>query len=125
MPDDPKRVLEPAEVDARLAGELPRWSRTGDGIQRTYRTHGWKGTLMVVTTIGHLAEAAWHHPDLRVGYGQVEVTLLSHDVGGVTARDLALARKIEEVVAWRPGAEDGPLSGTPDDPRFAYLDYDA
>jgi 4a-hydroxytetrahydrobiopterin dehydratase len=124
MPDDPKRVLDPAEVDARLAGALPRWSRAGDGIRRTYRTHGWKATLMVVTTIGHLAEAAWHHPDLRVGYAEVEVTLTSHDAGGVTARDLALARKIEEVVAWRPGDEEGPLSGTPDDPRFAYLDHD-
>jgi 4a-hydroxytetrahydrobiopterin dehydratase len=125
MPDDPTRVLDPAEVDSRLAGELPRWTRDGGGIRRTYRTHGWKGALMVVTTIGHLAEAAWHPPDLRVGYAQVEVTLVSHDVGGVTARDLALARKIEEVVTWRPGAEDGPLSGTPDDPRFAYLDDEA
>ena len=48
---------------------------------------------MVVTTIGHLAEAAWHHPDLAVGYGRVEVTLTSHDVGGVTERDLALAQQ--------------------------------
>ena len=50
--------------------------------------------------------------------------LTSHDAGGVTERDLALARKIEEVVLWRPGDEDGPLSGTPDDPRFAYIKDD-
>lgn len=124
MTADPKRLLDPGEVDARLAGALGRWTRDGDRIRRTYRTAGWKASLIVVTTIGHLAEAAWHHPDLRVGYGQVEVTLTSHDAGGVTERDLALAAKIEEVVGWRPGEEQGPLSGTPDDPRFAYLPPD-
>ena len=124
MAPDPKAVLDGAAVDARLAAELPRWAREGDAIRRTYATHGWKGTLMVVTTVGHLAEAAWHHPDLQVGYGHVEVTLTSHDAGGVTERDLALAHKIEEVVMWRPGDEDGPLSGTPDDPRFAYIKDD-
>ena len=115
--------LDEAAIRQRLAA-LPGWERTGDAIRRTYATHGWKGTLMVVTTIGHLAEAAWHHPDLRVGYGEVEVTLTSHDAGGITERDLAMARKIEEVVMWRPGDEDGPLSGTPDDPRFAYIKDD-
>ena len=124
MTPDPKTLLEGAAVDARLAADLPRWSREGDTIRRTYATHGWKGTLMVVTTIGHLAEAAWHHPDLQVGYGQVEVTLTSHDAGGITERDLAMASKIEEVVMWRPGDEDGPFSGTPDDPRFAYIKDD-
>ena len=82
MAPDPKAVLDGAAVDARLAAELPRWAREGDAIRRTYATHGWKGTLMVVTTVGHLAEAAWHHPDLQVGYGHVEVTLTSHDAGG-------------------------------------------
>ena len=123
MTPDPT-VLSATDVDSRLAAELPRWTREDDAIRRTYGTHGWKATLMVVTTIGHLAEAAWHHPDLHVGYGQVEVVLSSHDVGGITERDLALARKIEEVVTWRPGDEDGPLSGTPDDPRFAYIKDD-
>jgi 4a-hydroxytetrahydrobiopterin dehydratase len=52
------------------------------------------------------------------------VTLTSHDAGGITERDLALARRIDEVVGWRPGDEDGPFSGTPDDPRFAYLPPD-
>jgi 4a-hydroxytetrahydrobiopterin dehydratase len=114
-------VLEHGVVDRRLAAELPRWSRDGEAIARRYRTGGWKATLMVVTTIGHLAEAAWHHPDMAVSYAAVDVRLTSHDAGGVTERDLALAGRIEEVVAWRPGDEPGPLAGTPDDPRFAYV----
>jgi 4a-hydroxytetrahydrobiopterin dehydratase len=114
-------VLDRAEVGRRLAAELPRWTAEGDAIVRTYRTAGWKGSLMVAVTIGHLAEAAWHHPDLAVSYSSVGVRLTSHDAGGVTERDLALAARIEEVVAWRPGREDGPFAGTPDDPRFAYV----
>lgn len=113
-------ALDGATVDTRL-GALPGWSRDGDAIVRTYRTGGWKGSLMVAMAVGHLAEAAWHHPDLLVTYPAVEVRLTSHDAGGVTERDLAMAARIEDVVAWRPGAADGPFTGTPDDPRFAYV----
>jgi len=81
---------------------------------------------MVINTVGHLAEAAWHHPDLTASYAWVEVRLMSHDAKGITVRDFALAQKIEEVVQWRPGAaEDAPLEGTPaGDLRFAYVKYD-
>lgn len=107
------------EISARLAAILPRWRVDGDAIVRTYRTAGWKGALMVATTIGHLAEVAWHHPELTLAYDRVSVRLNTHSAGGITEKDLALAAKIEEVVAWRP--DDGILEGTPDDPRHAYL----
>ena len=57
---------------------------------------------MVVNAIGHLCEAAWHHPDLLVSYPSVTVRLNTHDAGGVTEKDMELAQKIEEVVMWRP-----------------------
>jgi 4a-hydroxytetrahydrobiopterin dehydratase len=79
---------------------------------------------MVVNTVGHLAEAAWHHPDLTVSYAFVIVKLMNHAAKGITEKDFALAKKIEEVVQWRPGAEGGPLEGTPDDQRFKYIKYD-
>ena len=64
---------------------------------------------MVVNAVGHLAEAAWHHPDLAVSYAFVIVKLCTHSSKGVTERDFALARKIEEVVQWQPGREGGVL----------------
>jgi 4a-hydroxytetrahydrobiopterin dehydratase len=113
------------EVTQRLQRELPQWRLEGGWIRRTYKTHGWKGTLMVINAVGHLAEAAWHHPDITASYAWVEVRLQTHTAKGITDKDFALARKIEEVVAWQPGKEQGALEGTPqNDQRFAYIKYD-
>ena len=57
-----------------------------------------------------LAEAAWHHPDLTVTWGKVWVKLKTHSAGGITDKDFALARKIEELALWRPPA-GSPLTG--------------
>jgi 4a-hydroxytetrahydrobiopterin dehydratase len=111
------------EVKARLQRELPHWRFENGWIRRKYKTHGWKGTLMVINTVGHLAEAAWHHPDIAASYAFVEVKLMTHTAKGITDKDFELAKKIEEVVQWRPAG--GALEGTPnDDQRFAYLKYD-
>ena len=113
------------ETTARLADELPNWHLEDGWIRRKYKTGGWKATLMVVNTVGHLAEAAWHHPDLTVSYAFVTVKLMNHAAKGITDKDFELAKKIEEVVMWRPGAAEGSaLEGTPDDPRFKYLKYE-
>jgi len=112
------------EVEARLKEELPHWYLENGCIRRKYKTSGWKATLMVVNTVGHLAEAAFHHPDLTVSYAFVIVKLMNHAANGITNKDFALAHKIEDVVSWQPGKEEGPLEGTPDDPRFKYIKYD-
>ena len=119
-------VYTAEEIEARLKAELPHWYLEDGWIRRKYKTSGWKATLMVVNTVGHLAEAAWHHPDLAVSYAFVIVKLVNHNAKGVTEKDFALARKIEDVVQWQPGKDAGAvLEGTPnDDPRFKYLKYD-
>ena len=78
------------EVEARLKDELPHWYFEDGWIRRKYKTSGWKGTLMVVNTVGHLAEAAWHHPDLTVSYAFVTVKLSNHEAKGITDKDFAL-----------------------------------
>jgi 4a-hydroxytetrahydrobiopterin dehydratase len=112
-------------IKQRLTKDLPHWLYEGGSIRRTYKTGGWKGTLMVINTIGHLAEAAWHHPDLTASYAFVEVRLQTHSAKGITDKDFELAKKIESVVQWQPGKEGGGLEGTPvGDERFAYVHYD-
>ena len=122
MPDD--TVYSESAIQQRLAAELPGWSYQDGHIQRRYQTSGWKSTLMAVNAIGHLAEAAWHHPELTASYARVEVRLATHSAAGVTDKDFELARKIEETLLWRPGAGSA-LEGTPQDPRFAYLIHDS
>ena len=112
------------EVKQRLASALPRWYYEDGTICRKYSTSGWKGTLLVVNAVGHLAEAAWHHPDLAISYAQVVVKLATHSAKGITDKDFALARKIEDVIQWQPGKEGGGLEGTPSDPRYDYIKYD-
>lgn len=120
-----KTVISPEDVEKRLKTELPKWRLEDGWIRRTYKTNSWKGTLMVINTVGHLAEAAWHHPDITASYAWVEVRLISHDAKGITDRDFALAKKIEDVVQWQPGTEGDGLEGTPQgDQRFAYVKYD-
>lgn len=118
-------VYTDAEVHQRLAESLPRWTLKNGSICRKYTTSGWKSTLMVVNAIGHLAEAAFHHPDLDVSYSSVVVKLMNHAAKGITHKDFELACKIEDVIMWQPGKEDGSnLEGPPDDPRHKYLNYD-
>ena len=121
-----EKTYNDEEIEARLKAELPRWYYRDGFIRRKYQTHGWKGTLMVINAVGHLAEAAWHHTDIHASYAWVEVRLQNHDAGGVTDKDFELAKKIEDVVHWRPGKAGGALEGTPEtDQRFAYIKYDS
>ncbi|MCB1507118.1 MAG: 4a-hydroxytetrahydrobiopterin dehydratase [Hyphomicrobiaceae bacterium] len=125
MPAEREKPMPEQEVKAWLERNLPKWSLEDGWIRRTYKTASWKSTLMVINTVGHLAEAAWHHPDLTASYAWVEVRLMTHSAKGITAKDLALASKIEEVVSWQPGIEGKGLEGTPqEDMRFAYIKYD-
>jgi 4a-hydroxytetrahydrobiopterin dehydratase len=114
-----------ADIIARLTKELPHWRYENGWIRRKFKTHGWKGTLMAINAVGHLAEVAWHHPDIAASYAWLEVKLMTHTAKGVTDKDFELAKKIEEVVGWQPGKAGGALEGTPShDQRFAYIKYD-
>jgi 4a-hydroxytetrahydrobiopterin dehydratase len=113
MADDKPRVYTDAEIPAQLAEHgLTSWYVEAGWLRRKYTTSGWPVTLMLVNAIGYLAEAAWHHPDLAVTWGKVWVKLKTHSAGGITDKDFALARKIEDAALWRPPA-GGPLGGVP------------
>src|SRR5918992_5578505 len=112
------------EIKARLEAELPHWYYEDGWIRRKYKTSGWKSTLMVIATVGHLAEAAFHHPDITASYSFVIVKLVNHAAKGVTDKDFELAKKIEDVIQWQPASEGGALEGTPQtDQRFVYIKY--
>jgi 4a-hydroxytetrahydrobiopterin dehydratase len=103
-------TYDEAQVATRLS-DLQGWYYEDGWIRRVYKTDGWPTTLMLVNAIGYLAEAAYHHPDLSVTWGRLTVKLSTHSAGGITDKDFELARRIEEIVLWRPMG--GALTGTP------------
>lgn len=115
---DDDNTYDDEAVARRLAEDCPAWEHADGFIRRTFATVNWKATLMLVNAIGHLCEAAWHHPDLEVSYNRVTVKLKSHDVDAITDRDFELARRIDAVVDWAPAGEGGALTGPPKSQRI-------
>jgi 4a-hydroxytetrahydrobiopterin dehydratase len=107
------KVYTEEEIEEKLAKELPGWYFENGWIRRYYKTDGWQATMMLVNTIGYLAEAAYHHPDLAVSWAKVWVKLQTHSAGGITDNDFELAKKIEAVVLWRPAEDSIFKGGTP------------
>ena len=104
-------VLDGDKLVAALAG-LPGWEVREGWLRRTYKTPGWPHTMMLANTIAYVAEAAWHHPDLSLGYAQVTVKLQTHRVKAITTHDTELAKRIDEVALWKPPT-GSPLEGYP------------
>jgi 4a-hydroxytetrahydrobiopterin dehydratase len=93
---DAKQQLSAAEIaEAGLTG----WRHVDDTLTAGFRSGSFAQGLELVNRIGASAEAANHHPDVLLTYPAVTVTLSSHDVGGVTSRDVQLARAISEHAA--------------------------
>ncbi len=78
--------------------ELDGWELEGDAIRRELRFEGFREAIAFINRVADLADAADHHPELTNVYATVTVVLTTHDAGGVTAKDLDLAREIDRVV---------------------------
>lgn len=100
---DPKQKLSEEEI--RDAG-LDDWRQVWAVLKARFRTGDFSTGLALVNRIGAAAEEANHHPDVTLTYPEVTVTLTSHDVGGLTSRDLDLARTISGYAAEAGAAAD-------------------
>ena len=86
--------LSDDEVRAGLE-RLPEWQREGDEIVRVFELESFPVAIEFVERVAELAEAANHHPDIDIRYRKVRIALTSHDAGGLTDKDLALAEQID------------------------------
>lgn len=91
-------LLTDDDVAAALA-ELDGWRRDGGAIVRDLRFPSFRAAIRFIVRVADLADAADHHPELTNVYWNVGVRLTTHDEGGITARDVALARAIDGAVA--------------------------
>ncbi len=90
------KVLTASEIDLALQ-RLPGWADTGGAIQRVFQFDNFVEAMKFVDKVADASEAANHHPDILINYNKVTLTLVSHDSGGVTQRDVRMAGKINEV----------------------------
>lgn len=90
-------LLDEPTIRAALA-DLDGWELDGDAIVRELRFDGFLDAIAFINRVAPLADAADHHPELTNVYSQVRIALSTHDAGGVTDKDLALAGQIDGVV---------------------------
>jgi 4a-hydroxytetrahydrobiopterin dehydratase len=84
--------------DEEIAEHLPDgWDRDGDEIVRTYEFDSYLAGVGFASGAAGLAEEAFHHPELTIGWREVEVRLTTHDAGGITSNDTDLAARFDEL----------------------------
>lgn len=89
-------TLSSNEIDARLR-KLSGWKLDAGKLARTFEFPDFRAALIFVNAVGDLAEEAGHHPDIDIRYNKVHLELVSHDAGGITARDFNLAESINRL----------------------------
>jgi 4a-hydroxytetrahydrobiopterin dehydratase len=89
-------VLSDAEIQKAL-NQLSGWKRNGKVIERMYQFDNFIKAMEFVNQIAEAAEAVNHHPDIFISYNKVTLSLVSHDSGGVTQRDIKMASRINEL----------------------------
>ena len=91
----------------RELGSLTGWARRGDVLTRTYTFRNFTQAIEFVNRVAGLAESANHHPDIDIRYSKVTLTLSTHDAGGITSNDVALARSIDATGETAPSSDGG------------------
>jgi 4a-hydroxytetrahydrobiopterin dehydratase len=88
--------LSDEAVQGKLA-DLSDWSVANDALVKTFSFDDFVQSMQFVNRLGIAAEAAQHHPDIDIRYSKVTVTLSTHDSGGITEKDFAIAQEADAV----------------------------
>lgn len=88
-----RKILSDSDIASRLR-ELDGWHAAEGKLTRRYKFANFAESLAFVNRVGEIAETADHHPDITFGWGYAEIATTTHDRGGITDVDIALAEKI-------------------------------
>ncbi len=91
-----RKILDSCEL-ADAVKALDGWSAEAKILKKRFTFANFAESLEFVNRVGALAEAADHHPDITFGWGYAELALKTHDRGGITDVDIALAGKIDKL----------------------------
>lgn len=90
-------ILTDTELHTLLA-QLPDWTLREGSLARTWTFPDFTEAMLFVNRVAAIAERANHHPDIDIRYNRVFLSLVSHDAGGITSRDAAMARELDQVI---------------------------
>jgi len=90
-------AFTPEQISESLA-TIPEWKFEGGNLVRTFTFADFRDAMSFVNTVAAFAERAKHHPDIDIRYNKVLLALQSHDAGGITEKDFALAMEIGEAL---------------------------
>jgi 4a-hydroxytetrahydrobiopterin dehydratase len=90
-------VFSPEEIQNGLI-EIPEWSFEEGSIVRNFMFGDFREAMSFVNSVAMVAERAGHHPDIDIRYNKVGLALSSHDAGGITEKDFALAKEIGAIL---------------------------
>lgn len=82
----------------QIGEQLSDWQIEGNEIEKTFQFSDFKAAIEFVNRVADLAEKAQHHPDIEINYNKVEIELTTHDEGGVTQKDIDIAKQIETLL---------------------------
>jgi len=88
--------LTDSEVKSALE-KLPGWRANGKAIERKFEFKDFKDAMAFANRVAMIAEEANHHPDIEISYNKLKLSLISHDSGGLTSRDVKMAARINEI----------------------------
>ena len=88
--------LSPAQIKAALPA-VPQWRRKESVISRTFEFEDFVAAMKFVNAVARAAEKAGHHPDIDIRWNKVTLALTTHDAGGLTEKDFALAAKFDRL----------------------------
>ena len=91
-----RKKLTPEEIEGNLNG-LNDWQTEKDVLKKRFKFENFAEALRFVNRVGEIAERRDHHPDIYFGWGYAEINLTTHDRGGITDFDFAVAREIEAI----------------------------
>ena len=90
------KKLTSAQITSALA-KIPDWKKKAAVISRTFQFKDFPAAVKFVNAVAGLAEQAWHHPDIDIGWNKVTLVLTTHDAGGLAQKDFDLARQFDQL----------------------------
>jgi len=88
-------LLQDADLSSTLA-ELPGWSVEGNTLRKEFKFKTFSAAIAFINRVAEIARTARHHPEIWNSYNRVRLTLTTHDEGGISDKDVAFARAVEQ-----------------------------